>query len=119
MQLSKNQFVVFEDGHKEGYLEARWSDRNNAFYSFTDDGKKIFSTTIIEKASKKKSKFVPSAKSCTVKITPCGETEKSYRLYDGTNGCVSRGNTKIYYKYIAKSICYTDEEGNIYAPAWA
>lgn len=117
MQLSKNQLVVFEDGHKEGYLEARWSDLNNAFYSFTDDGKKIFSTTIVEKASKKKSKFVPSAKSCTVKITPCGETEKSYQVYDGADGRITRN--KSYYKYIAKSICYTDEEGNIYAPTWA
>lgn len=119
MELRKNQLVVFEDGHKEGYLEARWSERSQAFYSFTEDGEKIFSTTVIEKPKRNKKKFVPSEKNCTVLICPCGETEKAYQIYDGTNGCISRGNMKVYYKYIAKSICYVAEDGKIYAPAWA
>lgn len=118
MILNKNQVVVFEDGHSEGYLEARWSERSQAFYSFTEDGEKIYSTTIIEKAKKSTKKFVPNKKNCTVNIIPCGETEKAYQIYDGSNGLIGRGQ-KSYYKYIAKSICYIDEDGNIYAPNWA
>lgn len=131
MTLTKNQLVVFEDGHKEGYLEARWSDKKQAFYYIPEDengekmrddyGKaiKLYSNTIIEKPARKRKKAEPSEKTCTVKIIPCGETEKAYRLYDGSNGKVSRGNRKDYYKYIAKSICYVNENGEIYAPAWA
>lgn len=119
MTLERNQLVVFENGHTEGYLEARWSDRHQAFYSFTDDGEKIFSTAVIEKPVRKSRKFVPSAKTCTVLIIPCGETEKAYCIEDGTNGCITRGNRKVYYKYIAKSICYTAADGKIYAPMWA
>ena len=119
MQLERNQLVVFEDGHTEGYLEARWSERSQAFYSFTDDGEKVFSTTIIEKPQRKSRKFTPTAKNCTVQITPCGETEKAYMIEDGSNGCVTRQKMRTYYKYIAKSICYVDSDGNVFAPIWA
>ncbi len=119
MQLTRNQLVVFENGTSEGYLEARWSDRYQAFYTFTDDGEKIFSTQVIEKPARKSRKFIPTAKNCTVQIVPCGETEKAYCVEDGTNGCITRGNRKTYYKYIAKSICYTNEAGEIFAPVWA
>lgn len=117
MELKKNQFVVFEDGHKEGYLEARWSERNQAFYSFSESGEKIFSTKVIEKQAKKSS-FKPSAKNCTVEIHPYGETAKAYAVHDGSNGLVGRG-FKAYTKYIAKSVCFVDENGKIFAPAWA
>lgn len=122
MTLNKNQYVVFPDGHKEGYLEARWSEKNQAFYSFieTENGsERVYSTEIIEKQSKGSKKFVPDAKNCTVRIFPCGETEKAYRIADGTNGKITRGNMKIYYKYVAKSICYVDDDGNVFAPLWA
>ncbi len=118
MMLNKNQIVVFENGHKEGYLEARWSERAQAFYTFTDDGEKLFSTVIETKPEHKKAKFVPTAQNCTVLVIPCGETEKAYQIYDGSNGHVGR-TCKHHYKYIAKSICYTDEAGNIFAPTWA
>ena len=118
MELSKNQLVVFEDGHKEGYLEARWSERAQAFYSFSEDGEKMFSTTIIDKPQRKGGKFTPNAKNCTVQIDPIGETEKAYQIEDGSNGKVGRG-CKVYYKFIAKSICYKDEDGRVFAPAWA
>ena len=117
MELKKNQVVVFENGRKQGYLEARWSERNKAFYTFTEDGEKIFSTTIEDKPTKRSSKFVPNADNCNVMIHPCGETEKAYQVYDGSNNRVGRG-FKNYYKYIAKSICYVDQNGNIYAPSW-
>lgn len=118
MILAKNQVVVFENGHKEGYLEARWSEKYQAFYTFTEDGERIYSTTIETKPERKKAKFIPNAKNCPVRIIPCGETEKAYQVYDGSNGHVGR-TQKSYYKYIAKSICYIDENGNIYAPIWA
>lgn len=131
MELSKNQYVVFPNGRKEGYLEARWSERAQAFYTFFDkdgntvldengDYTKVYSTDIREKPARKhKAAFVPSATSCTVKIAPCGETEKAYQIEDGSNGCISRGNMRVYYKYIAKSICWVAPDGAIYAPAWA
>lgn len=119
MQLLRNQLVRFEDGHAEGWLEARWSEKNQAFYTFTEDGEKIFSTDIITKPDRKKrTATAGNRNTCTVKIVPCGETEKAYQLYDGSNGLVGRGQ-RHYYKYIAKSICWIDENGNIYAPHWA
>lgn len=120
MQLLKNQLVRFKDGHSEGWLEARWSEKNQAFYSFTEDGEKIFSTDIITKQAPKRKNPAATGNrnTCTVKITPCGETEKAYQLYDGSNGRIGRG-LRHYYKYVAKSICWTDENGNIYAPKWA
>lgn len=118
MQLKKNQIVVFENGCKEGYLEARWSERNQAFYTFTKDGEKIFSTIVEEKLVRKSSKFIPNADNCKVMINPCCETEKAYQIYDGSNNRVGRG-LKHYYKYISKEICYVDQNGNIYAPSWA
>ena len=118
MELNKNQVVVFKNGKKEGHLEARWSERAQAFYTFTDEGEKIFSNVIEEKPVRTSKKFVPNAKNCQVKITPCGETEKSYQIYDGGNGHVGRG-CKSYYKYIAKSICFVDNDGNIFAQIWA
>lgn len=118
MQLAKNELVVFENGRKEGYLEARWSERQKAFYTFTDDGEKIYSTTIEVKPERKNRKFVPSVKNCTVQIQPIGETEKAYIIYDGSNGKVGRG-CKSYHKFVAKSICYVDENGNVFSPVWA
>lgn len=122
MQLGKNQFVVFPDGEKQGYLEARWSERAQAFYKVDQvDGEyvKLYSTDVREKKNRKSAPFTPTKETCTVAIRPIGETEKAYQVEDGTNGCISRGNQKTYYKYIAKSICYVDQDGTIYAPKWA
>lgn len=116
MELNKNQYVVFENGHKEGYLEARWSDKFNAFYSYTDDNRRIYSNNVITVQSKKSNR---SKKSGPMKeIFPSFETEKAYAVIDGDNGMVSRGNTKTFYKFYAKSIC-TIKNGKIFAPIWA
>ena len=117
MELNKNQVVVFEDGHKEGYLEARWSERAKAFYSFNEDGEKIYSVDIREKATREK-RAGQTSKSQMVEIYPVCETEKAYGLYDGTNGCITRGNIKVFYKWVAKSLC-TVEDGKVLAPYWA
>lgn len=125
MELERNQLVVFENGYKAGYLEARWSNRNQAFYYVSDevdeDGKRIryYSTNVIEKPVRKSKKFVPSEKSCTVQIYPLAESEKAYQIEDGTNGLVGRSQCKEYYKWVAKSVCFVDESGNIFAPLWA
>ena len=62
MQLKKNQYVVFEDGHKENHLQARWSERNQDFISYkeTEDGEtiKMFSTTIIDKPERSESSLL-------------------------------------------------------------
>ncbi len=125
MVLKKNQYVIFEDGHKEGYLEARWSDKNNAFYAFIEnedkngytERKKIFSTNIITEEHKrtyKKQTDIFKMK----EIFPVFETEKAFAVEDGSNGYISRNKNKIYYKYYAKSICIK-KNGKTYAPIWA
>lgn len=129
MELNKNQLVVFTDvdgsQFTEGYLEVRWSDKFNSFYSFTrtdaeDErtGKpvKLFSTTIIEKKKRtyKKQEDISKMKEIEVAF----ETEKAYAVFDGTNGAVCRCNTKVFYKFYAKSICI-EKDGKIYAPMWA
>ena len=125
MELTKNQVVVFENGERQGYLEARWSERDQAFYTFIYDedaphGKRrIYSTTIEEKPARKSRKFVPSAATCTVRLNVDGETEKAYKVCVGTNGCVSKANMMVFYEYVAKSICYVDDEGNVFCPVWA
>lgn len=123
MELRKNQYVVFQNGRKEEYLEARWSERAQAFYTFVEnesgDTVKMFSTDVREKPQRKRKAFVPSAKNCTVKIRPLSETEKAYQVEDGSNGCITRGKMRVYYKYIAKSICWVAPDGSIYAPVWA
>lgn len=53
MELERNQYVLFENGRKEGFYEARWSDKYQAFFTFTDDNQKLFSTTIIDKPQRK------------------------------------------------------------------
>ena len=125
MELQKNQQVLFENGHKADFMEARWSEKHQAFYYASDEtdeeGKRIvyFSTNVIEKEKRKTSKFVPGEKSCTVRIMPLAETEKAYQIEDGSNGKIGRSSVKEYYKWIAKSVCYVDENGAIFAPAWA
>lgn len=126
MTLNKNQVVVFPNGIRKGYLEARWDDKYKAFYTFIDDedaprgNRRVYSTTIEEKPVRKSSKkFVPSATACTVLLDVVGETEKAYMVCTGTNGCITRGNLKVFHEFVAKSICYVDENGNIFCPVWA
>ena len=126
MELKSNQVVVFENGKREGYLEARWSEKHQAFYTFVEDEdapsgrRKVFSTTIEEKPVRKSSrKFVPSAENCPVLIKPCGETEKAYIVCTGTNGCIVPANIKYFYGCVAKSVCYVDENNNVFCPVWA
>lgn len=123
MELKPNELAVFENGHKADASEARWNERRQAYYYASDEcdetGKRIiyWTTKVIEKPKKKRRKFDSSEKTCTVEIYPVGETEKAYQVPDGTNG--KTRHVKEYYKYIAKSICYVDENGRIYAPKWA
>lgn len=123
MELKKGQIVVFENGHEADVMEARWSETHKAFYYASDEtdeeGKRkiFFSDVVINKESRKNRKFVPSEKNCKKQIYPISETEKAYVIEDGTDGHIK--HTKEYFKYIAKSICFVDEEGRIFAPVWA
>lgn len=127
MELTSKQLVVFEGGRKAGWLEAVWDERKQAFWTTTDEidpetggPRRIWSTTVIEKPARKSSKkFVPGRESCPVLIRPVGQTEKAYQIEDGTNGLIGRHTCRIYYKYVAKSVCFVDENGDIYAPVWA
>ena len=135
------KLVVFPDGIKVGRhddIDIRWDDEKQAWYKFVrdEDGHfvenedwwlndlpryaRIFSTKIIDDPDyrpRKKTKFIPSKENCPVKIFPCRSTEKAYKVVDGDDG-YGRSKT-IYYKWIAKSVCYVDENGNVFAPAWA
>ena len=123
MELKPNQLVVFENGKKAGNTEVCWSRKHQAFCLVTDEtdenGNRVmyFSTTVVDKPEKKRKAFAPSREACTRQIYPIGETEKAYQIPDGTNGKI--GHCREYYKHIAKSICFVDENGNIFAPAWA
>lgn len=130
MQLEKNQYVVFPNGETQGHLEARWSETHQAFYLITDEtyedekgrirNVRLYSTDVREKSARPKKSFKPTEKNCTVDITAliAGETEKSYKILVGSNGCISRKNHKAHYDFIAKSICYISN-GRIYAPQFA
>lgn len=123
MELGMNQVVVFENGYKADRSEAVWDRKHQSFCIPTDEydeeGRRImlYSTNVIDKPVKGKRRFVPSSKNCNMQIYPVGETEKAYQITDGTNGKI--GHSKEYYKYIAKSICWKDENGNVFAPMWA
>lgn len=124
-EITKNQLVIFKelDGkdRKVGWLEIRYSEKEQSFYVFSniDERIKLYSNTIIEKPKRKKCEYVKQTDISKMKeIFPCGETEKTYQIEAGTNGCISKGNIKVYYSYIAKSLCVV-ENNKIYAPIWA
>ena len=123
MELKRDQLVVFENGHKASNLEVIWDRKHEAFCLVTDDldeeGNRIrlYSTTVVDKPIRARSKFTPSAESCTVQILPVGETEKAYQVPDGSNGKI--GHRREFFRYIAKSICYVKQDGAIFAPSWA
>lgn len=120
MELEKDEYVVFNvrgKEVKEGWLEARWSRRENAFKHWDEEeGGWIFSNDVRNKPPRKKTKRSDNAP--MVEIFPETSTEKAYGILDGTNGCVTKQNMKVYYKWVAKSICKV-EGGRIYAPIWA
>lgn len=127
--LGKDEYVLFENGKKEGGSEVRYSFKKQAFYTELTDANgeivrdedghpiRIYSNNRQKKEKAKNGKFTPSAEKCTVQIFPEFETEKAYAIFAGTNGLVK--NVKVYYSYIAKSICWEDENGKVFAPAWA
>lgn len=122
-ELEKGEYVIFSDGSKHGHLEARWNDTHKAFINLFDENgdereEPLLSNEVIKIDRKKRTYNKQNDTSKMKEIFPCGETEKAYQLEDGSNGCISRGNMSVYYRYIAKSICII--EGNkIYAPIWS
>lgn len=120
MELNKDQLVLFEDGHTEGYLEARYSNKYQAFYYDKEieiDGYperiRLYSTTVIDKPRRK------TAKQASVKMVEIDvdhETAKAYAVVTGSNNKIT--DNRLYYQYIAKSICKI-ADGKVYAPVWA
>lgn len=137
----KGKLVVFPDGAKIGQhddVDIRWDDDHQAWYKFIfdEDGNpvknddwwlkdepvyaRMYATEIIDKPGyvpRKKKQFIPSRETCQIEIHPCGHSEKAYKVYAGNDG-YGRSRT-IYYIWIAKSMCYVDEDGRIFAPVWA
>lgn len=125
-ELDNDKIVVFDDNGKTVKISkssnaARFEKRFNLWKTpVGDDNNRyfIYSDKVIDKPHKEKRKFIPSAENCTVRIIPDYSTEKAFAIVDGSNGLIGKG-CKIYYKFIAKSVCYIDETGNIFAPIWA
>ena len=126
MEISRNQLVLFEDGHTESYLEAKWSEKYQAFYSIKtvvdEEGYtqkvRVFSNTIIEKPVRKHAYKKQTDISKMKEIEVAFETAKAYAVFDATNGAVCKCNMKTFYKFYAKSICVVCD-GKVYVPVWA
>ena len=120
MELTKYQKVKMNDGKLHGYLEVRWSRKRSRFEALTGEydaeGNPIvlYGTEIVTVEPKKK-KFVPTATNCTRLIDVCDATEKAYAYYTGLYS--TKG--KPHKHWIAKSVCYVNEEGEVFAPSWA
>ena len=122
MELGRYEKVRMNDGKLHGRLEVVWSIKRNRFEAFTgerdNEGNPIvlYGTEIVTvEPKKKKSKFIPTAENCTRRIDVCDATEKAYAYYTGlysTKGKPHKG-------WIAKSVCYKNENGEVFAPHWA
>lgn len=115
-ELGRNEYVVFEiDGkeYKANHLEVVWGRKEQAWWILDDNNEKVFSNDVRTKAPRKNSNNAPM-----VEIHPDTSTEKAYGIIIGTNRSVVKSNFKVYYKWIAKSVC-KKENGRIYAPIWA
>ena len=42
-----------------------------------------------------------------------------YVVFKGDNGSIIPANRKVFYGYVAKSLCYVDENGVVFCPVWA
>lgn len=120
MELGRYEKVRMNDGKLYGAMQARWSRKRNRWEVFTGeydengDAIHLYGTEIVTVEPRKK-KFVPTAENCTRRIDVCDATDKAYAYYTGfisTKGVAHK-------EWIAKSICYKNEKGEVFAPRWA
>lgn len=118
-ELEKNEYVLFPNGKKAGYLETKYDTTAKSFYIYDEEiNEKIYSNDVHITPARKKREYKKQTDISKMKeIHPLSETEKAYRVEDGSNGLIGKG-CRVYYKYYAKSICVIDN-GKIYAPIWA
>ena len=120
MELGRYEKVRMNDGKLYGWLQAKWSRKRNRFEVFTgeydENGEAIhlYGTEIVT-VKKKENKFVPDAENCPCRLDVCDATDKAYAYYTGFYS--TKG--KPHKEWIAKSICYVDENGEVYKPIWA
>lgn len=120
-ELEKYERVKMQDGKLYDGLCARWSRKHNAFRVLTnerdEDGNPVwlYGTEVVTVEPKKRGKFVPTKENCTCRLDVCEATEKAYCYYTGFYS--TKG--KPHKAWIAKSICFVDENGEIYKPCWA
>lgn len=121
MELGKYERVVMPNGKLYSGLCARWSRKHNAFRVYTGEvdecGEPVYmyGTEVVTVEPKKRGKFVPTKENCTCRLDVCEATEKAYCYYTGfysTKGKPHKG-------WVAKSLCYVDDNGEIYKPNWA
>ena len=120
MELGRCEKVLMNDGKLHGHLEVHWSRKRNRWEACTDEYDEngepvmLYGAEIVTVEPKKK-EFVPTAENCTRRIYVCDATEKAYAYYTGfysTKGVPHK-------EWVAKSVCYKNENGEVFAPYWA
>ena len=120
MELGKYERVRMPDGKLYGAISAHWSRKHNAFRVFTGEVDEyglpiwMYGTEVVT-VEPRKGRFIPTKENCTCPVDVCDATEKAYAYYTGfysTKGVPHK-------EWIAKSICYVDENGNVFKPHWA
>ena len=120
MELGKYERVRMPDGKLYDGLCARWFSKHNAFGVLVGDDENgfpvyMYGTEVVTVEPKKRGKFVPTKENCTCLLDVCEATDKAYCYYTGFYS--TKG--KPHKAWIAKSICFVDENGEIYKPCWA
>ena len=120
MELGRYEKVRMNDGKLHGNLEVYWSRKRNRFEAQTgeydDEGNPIvlYGTEIV-KVEPRKGNFKPTKENCPCLVDVCDSTDKAYAYYTGFYS--TKG--KPHKAFVAKSVCYKDENGRVFAPAWA
>lgn len=108
------------DGKLYDATSAHWSRKHNAFRVCTDevdeDGCPVYMySTEVVTVEPRKGKFKPTKENCLCLVDVCDSTDKAYAYYTGFYS--TKG--KPHKAWVAKSVCYKDENGLVFAPAWA
>lgn len=118
MELGRYEKVRMPDGKLYGANCAHWSRKHNAFRVLTDDenGNEVFMySTDVVTVEPRKGKFKPTKENCPCLVDVCDATDKAYAYYTGLYS--TKG--KPHKAWVAKSVCYVDDSGNVYKPIWA
>lgn len=122
MELGRYEKVLMNDGKLYGNLQAHWSRKRNRYEVHTgeydEEGNPIvlYGTEVVTVEPKTRTKkFIPTAENCKRRLDVCDATDKAYAYYTGFYS--TKG--KPHKEWVAKSVCYKNENGEVFAPYWA